>query len=149
MKQTIILSILLLELFAACSSLTLQPANFAWPVESVLKVDNKGEVADERYSIRFNTTGVFLEEFGDSTAYINSEIRLLCDNNGFYFLTGEGFKNVYVFTIDDGSLALENKIFISERGLVNPALNQRSPFIELINRESSIYLNHKGIYRIQ
>ena len=88
-------------LLVACSGLRLQPANFAWPVESVLRVYNNGEVADERYSISFNTAGIFYEEFGDSTAYIGADIRLICNNDGFYFLTGEIFKNVYVFIIDE------------------------------------------------
>lgn len=135
--------------FTACSVLRLQPANFAWPVESVLKVDNRGYVADERYSLSFNTTGIFVEEFGDSTAYLNSEIRLLRNNNGFYFLTGNDFKNIYVMVINEGSLALKNKIFISEKGLDNPALNQRQPYIELISGTNIIYLTTEGIYRIK
>ncbi len=148
-SRLLILHLLFPILFYACSSLKLQPANFGWPVESVLMVDRNGNVTDDRYSISFNTINVFLEEFGDSTDYINSEIRLLRNNNGFYFLTGEEFKNVYVFIIDDDALVLVNKIFVSESGLINPALNQRPPYIELINGEDIIYLTNKGIYRIK
>jgi hypothetical protein len=104
-------------------------------------------VTDERYSISFNTAGVFYEEFKDSSLAAGSEIRLLCDNKSYYYLTAENFKNVYVFVIDDGSFILENQIGVSESGLIEPALNQRNPFIELISGEESIYLTNEGIYR--
>jgi hypothetical protein len=133
-------------IITACSALRLEPAYFAWAVESVLQTDETGVVTDERYSLSFNTAGVFYEEFKDSATCINSEIRLLRDNNGYYYLTGEKFKNVYVFVIDDGSFKLSSQIPVSESGLVNPALNQRSPFIELLDGENSLYLTNKGIY---
>ncbi len=42
MKGTIIPLFLSFLILAGCSSLTLKPGDFAWPVESVLKVDDKG-----------------------------------------------------------------------------------------------------------
>ena len=76
MKLTKILYFLLLGLFAACSALSLQPANFAWPIESVLPVDENGMVSDERYSMSFDTRVLFFAEFSDSSAYIEKEIRM-------------------------------------------------------------------------
>jgi len=149
MKQTIILSILLLELFAACSSLTLQPANFAWPVESVLPVDENGLVSDDRYSFSFDTKGLFIEEFNDSLAYKEKELRILRDVNGFYFITSNNFKNVYVFKVNYGAMVLDNKIFISDFGVEKPAFNQRVPNVELIDGDKSIYLTNTGINRNQ
>ena len=145
MKQTKILSFLLLGLFAACSALTLQPANFAWPIESVLLVDESGMVSDERYSLSFDTKGLFFEEFEDSSEYNEKEIRILRDVNGFYFVTANKFKNVYVFKMNYGAMVLDTKIFISEFGVENPALNQRVPYVELIYGDKSIYLTNTGI----
>ncbi len=129
----------------ACSTLTLKPADFAWPIESVLKIDDNGTVTEERYSLSFNTTGLFYEEAGDSLAYKNKELRIIRDSGGYYFVTAAAFKNVYVFTAEEGALKLFSKILISETGLVNPAFNQRAPYIELLNDGKSLYLTNTGI----
>jgi hypothetical protein len=147
MERTNILSFLLLGLFAACSALTLQPANFAWPIESVLPVDENGMVTDDRYSFSFDTRGLFYEELNDSSAFKGEEIRILRDANGFYFITVNKFKNVYVFKISDGTFVMDNKIFISEFGVENPSLNQRVPYVELIDGVNSLYLTNTGIDR--
>jgi len=136
----------LIILFNACSTLRLKPANFAWPVESVLQADENGIITNERYSLSFNTAGVFYEEFKDSAGYKNTEIRLLRNTNGYYFLTAMNFKNVYVFEIDDGDLVLENKILVDANGLENPALNQREAFVELISGEIKLFLTKDGIH---
>ena len=145
MKRIIISSILLLFITAACSVLTLQPANFSWPIESVLPVDDNGKVIEDRYSIEVNTVGLFFEEFQDSLSYKGKEVRMIRDNQGFYFITASNFKNVCVFKVDEGKLVLENKIFISEFGLQTPAFNQRDPYIELVDGTSKMNLTHKGI----
>ena len=147
MKQTHILSFLLLGLLAGCAALTLQPANFAWPIESVLSVDESGMVSDNRYSFSFDTKILFFEEFNDSSAYMEKEIRILRDVNGFYFITANKFKNVYVFKMNHGAMVLDNKIFISEFGIENPALNQRVPYVELIDGDKSLHLTNTGIDR--
>jgi hypothetical protein len=145
MKQLLVLSLILVALVAACSVLTLQPANFSWPLESVLPVDDNGNVAEDRYSVEFNTQGLFFEEFQDSLAYIGREIRMIRDNQGFYFITASKFKNVYVFRANEGTMVMNTKIFISEFGLNNPALNQRNPYIELVDGNYKMNLTNKGI----
>jgi len=123
----------------------LQPVDFSWPIESALKVDNKGNVTEERYSTEFNITGLFYEEFQDSSAFKGKEIRLIRGTGGDYFITGKEFKNVYVFKASEGTLTLEKKIFISEFGLKEPAFNQRSPYIELVDGDYNINLTSNGI----
>lgn len=145
MKRIAVLSIMLIVLFTACTMLTLQPADFSWPVESALKVDDQGNVTEERYSTGFNTISLFYEEFLDSMAYKGKEIRLIRNNSGSYFITGKEFKNVYVFKANEGTLVLEKKILISEFGLKSPAFNQRSPYIELVDGDYKINLTNDGI----
>ena len=145
MKRLLILFLFLILITAACSVLTLQPANFSWPLESVLSVDDNGKVAEDRYSIEVNTIGLFFEEFQDSLSYKGKEVRMIRDNQGFYFMTASNFKNVYVFKADEGTLKLEKKIFISEFGLQTPAFNQRNPYIELVDGTNKMNLTHKGI----
>ena len=145
MKSAIIIILFLIGTFTACSVLTLTPANFAWPIESVLQVNDEGEVSEERYSFSFDAKGLYYEEFQDSLAYLDRELRIIRDAMGYYFITGNQFKNVYVFRANDGTLALNTKIFISEFGSEKPVFNQRMPYIELIDGERNLKLTHQGI----
>jgi hypothetical protein len=135
-----------LLIYSACSTLTLQSANFAWPIESVLPVNDEGNVVDERYSVEFNTTPLFYEELKDSNAYAGKDIRLIRDKEGYYYMTANEFKNVYVFQAEEGKLILENKIPISETGIIRPAFNQRDTLIELVDANNkTISLTHQGM----
>jgi hypothetical protein len=132
-------------LVSACSSLNLSPAEFGWPIESVLKVEKDGSVKEDRYSIKFNTKNMFYEETQDSLGFVGKSVRLIRNNAGYYFLTAVDFKNVYVFNVANYELTLENKIEISESGLKNPAFNQRPPFIELLDEGNIYKLTSDGI----
>ena len=129
----IFLIIISASVLFSCSSLTLTSAEFSWPLESVLKIDSRGFVKEERHSISFDTKNLFLEETQDSLGYAGKTLRVIRNNEGFYFMTAVDFKNVYVFTVVKNAFSLENKIQINETGLKNPAFNQRRPFIELLD----------------
>jgi hypothetical protein len=138
--------LLLFFIFPACSTLILQPADFAWPVESVLKVDDNGYVNEQRFSFSFNTKNLFMEETGDSLAYLDKELRIIRDSKGYYFIVGNNFKNVYVFNAHYGGLELNNKIAISDSvGMKNPSFNQRPPCIELTHDNEKVNLTNEGI----
>ncbi len=64
------------------------------------------------------------------------KVRLIRSSEGYYFLTGPRFKNVYVFESGEAELSLKTKIEVSKGGLANPALNQRPPNIELVDGDS-------------
>lgn len=147
MKEVKYLASAVLLFFAACSTLTLQPADFSWPVESVLKVDNNGQAQEKRFSFSFNTKELFFQETNDSLGYQNKELRVIRDNKGYYFMVADNFKNVYVFKTDDGTFRLKNKITISDTtGIENPAFNQRPPYIELTyDPNKKINLTNEGI----
>jgi hypothetical protein len=135
----------ILFILPACSSLTLTPADFSWPVESVLKVNEDGFVKEDRYSLLFDTKNLFLEETEDSLSYLDKEIRVIRDTKGYYYITSNNFKNVYVFSNGEGKLQLDNKILISEAGVGKPAFNQRPPYIELLNGSNKHLLSNDGI----
>ncbi len=141
----IILIAITATVFAACSSLKLSPAEFGWPIESVLKVDDKGFAKEDRYSLSYNTKAMFFEETKDSMSYKGKSIRLIRNMEGFYFMTSTDFKNVYVFSVDKNEFSLENKIQINETGLKNPAFNQKFPFIELLDEGNTFKLTSEGI----
>ena len=136
-----------LLLLAACSSLMLKPGDFGWPIESVLKVDNKGYVEEQRYSFTLKVKKLFWEEFADSTNFAGKEIRMIRDKSGNYFVTGSNFKNFYVFQFESGGLVLDKKIQVSKKELTAPAFNQKSPNIELLDGTNKYLLNNKGLVR--
>ena len=128
-------AVILLAAFAitSCASLTMQWVDYSWPVESVLKVNQQNTVEEGRYAISMRMTNLALEEFQDSTALIGTSVRLLRSEEGYYFITGPKFKNVYVFTPGASELNLKSKIQVSETGLKSPAMNQRSPYVEVVD----------------
>lgn len=138
----LIISIIIIT---ACSSLKLSPAEFAWPIESVLKINNDGFAKEERYSFSFNTKSLFMEEMQDSMAYVGKKLRIIRNQDGYYFITSKGFKNVYIFETSEGSFSLKEKITINETGLNNPFFNQRTPYIELIDGDFKAYLTNEGL----
>ncbi|MHB8906739.1 MAG: hypothetical protein ACYC5R_05565 [Melioribacteraceae bacterium] len=138
---------LLIFITAACSSLVLKPADFSWPIENALKVDNKGFVEEQRYAFTLKVKSLFFEEFADSTNFAGKEIRIIRDKLGYVYMTGKNFKNVYVFMSTEGGMKLEEKILVNEKGLVSPAFNQKSPNIELLDSPNKYLLNNKGIVR--
>ncbi len=134
-----------ITLLAACSSLLLEPAQFSWPIESVLKVDKDGFVNEERHSINFNTKALFFEETQDSLSFAGKTLHLIRNNEGYYFMTSTDFKNVYVFSVEKNAFSLQNTILVNETGLSNPAFNQRSPYIELLDDAKTYKLTFEGI----
>lgn len=117
----------------SCASLTMQWVDYSWPVESVLKVNQKNTVEEGRYAISMRMTSLAIEEFQDSTALIGTSVRLMRSEEGYYFITGPKFKNVYVFTPGASELNLKSKIQVSETGLKSPAMNQRTPYVEVVD----------------
>jgi hypothetical protein len=139
--------IIIVSLFiGACSStLVLEPADFSWPLESVIKVNDDGVLIEKRYSFSFDTKGLFYKEAGDSLAYLDRELRIIRDVTGYYFMTAQSFKNVYIFSDEEKKMTLHKEILIDENGIKNPAFNQRKPYIEFIDGEKIIRLTNEGI----
>ncbi|MBI1937161.1 MAG: hypothetical protein HYS25_03465 [Ignavibacteriales bacterium] len=148
MRLTKIFSaVIILFAVARCSSVVLQPADFSWPVEDVLKADDKGLVEEQRYTFSVNVKPLFFEEFADSNLAAGKEIRIIRDKLGYYYITGSNFKNVYLFLPTEGGLKLEEKINLSATGLTSPVMNQKSPNIEILDGTNKYLLNNKGLVR--
>ncbi len=130
-----------------CSSLQLQPADFSWAAEEIVAVNSKGTVDAKRYSVAFNVTALLAKEFAaDSAAAKNTtEVRLIRDKTGFYYLTGKKFKNVYVLAQSEGALAVSNTIVISaEKTMDDPKFDQKDSYIELWNGTEKYQLTKGG-----
>jgi hypothetical protein len=136
--------------FAAfgCSSLTLAPVHYQWPIESVIPVDGKGNIDDARNFIVINVKPLLFEETKDSVHVSGIELRVIRDMDGYYFMTAAKFKNVYVFAPDEGKLKLEKKIPVSETGLTSPAFNADSkggPIHLLNGKDKPMLLSKNGV----
>ena len=141
----IVLVVFLIITAAGCSSLKLTQTDFAWPVESVLKIDGQGFVSDTRFSYSVNVKPLFLEETKDSLSFASKELRIIRDTKGYYYTTCTGFKNVYLFEVKDGAFKLYDKFQLSETGLQTPVMNQRPPYVELIDGANKYLLNNEGL----
>lgn len=144
MKKDLII-IFFLTVITGCSTLQLTPVDFSWPLEAVLKVDEQGFVKEDRYSIKMNVQNLFNEEFGLRANAANRFIRIIRNSVGTYFITSEGFKNVYLFNQEPGVMSLVKKIPVSEVGLKNPFFNQRDSHIELVDGNLKLNLSTEGI----
>jgi hypothetical protein len=146
MKTTIIPYLFLFLLLAGCSTLTLKQGDFSWPIESVSKVDDQGMIADRQFNISFNVKELLFNETKDSVNVSNVTLRIIRDVQGYYFITAKKFKNVYVFMPIEGGLRLSKKILVSNKGLEDPAFNQRPPVIQLLDElNPPMSLTHDGI----
>jgi hypothetical protein len=145
MKFVLLAIVVLLVAAIGCNPLSLKPADFSWPVESVLKADGKGMVQENRYQVSFSIKPMLFAETGDSSNTAVT-VRVIRDRAGYYFITAPGFKHVYVFGTGDGALTLETKIMISEKGLSSPAFNARPPHVQLLNSgDKPLLLSKSGI----
>jgi len=146
MKMTFI-PIILSFILTGCSSLTLKPGDFAWPIESVLSIDDQGNVQTRLYSFSFNVKELLFAETQDSVHVSKVSLRMIRDVKGFYFITASKFKNVYVFEQTEGGLKLNNKILVAPDGLNEPFFNQQVPFIQLVNGQNqSLLLTKDGVF---
>lgn len=130
---TLSLCVALLFGAAACGpSLVIQDVDYSQPIESVLTPDADNEVQDQRYAIKFNISSILETEEVSSV----DEIRLIRNSAGYYFVTADGFNNVYVLEAGESELKLKTEIELSENGLGRPAFNLRDGNIELVDRDS-------------
>lgn len=146
MKVLILVSTVLLV--AGCATIVLEPADFSWPVETVLMVNANGFISEERHTFDINTKPIFYEEFSDSNSYAGREIRIIRNKEGYYYLTGEGFKNIYMLQCIEGGMKLKKKLTVSDSlALKMPVLNQKLNGIELIDGSNKYLIYGSEIVR--
>lgn len=126
----------LLLVLAGCSSLTIEQVDFAWPVESVETVNSMNRIEARRYALTLDVLPIAVAEFQDSSALLGATLRIIRNREGYYFITGPAFRNVYVFKPGAGSLILHTAIEVSSTGLRSPAFNQRPPVVELLDEQA-------------
>ncbi len=148
MKKILVLISMVTSLaMIGCSSLQLQPADFAWQADEILEINSKGMVTAKQYSVSFTVTPLLAKEFAEDSAALKgtNEVRMIRDKAGFYYLTGKKFKNVYVLAQSDGALAVSNTISISvDKAMEDPKFDQKESYIELWNGKDKYQVTKGG-----
>lgn len=149
MKTKFFLFFILVLLLVSCSKVVIKPVNYAWMLEDKLVANEKGLVrgAPNRNLPIFNIKNILQLEQQDTTAteIAGKEVRIIRDKEGYYFITANMFKNIYIFKSAKASMELYNTIFISAEGLQNPRFNQRSSHIQLLHGEEVTNLTSEGV----
>lgn len=133
----------------ACKTFVVKNVNYAHQIESVLTPDENGTVNDVRHGISFNVQPFLKKEFGEKDSTEIQEVRLIRNQEGFYFITANQFKNVYVMEPEKGSLKMKKRIKVSETGISEPAFNMRDGMVQLVKVETNeiVSLNEEGIQK--
>ncbi|MEX0772080.1 MAG: hypothetical protein WEB89_04860 [Balneolales bacterium] len=118
---------------ASCGSLVIEDVDYSQPIESVLDVQDDGSVSDIRSGLSFNIKPLQYVETEDTSSVTTPEVRVIRNNQGYYFVTAPGYANVFVLEARAGNFQLHETILIDEAGIDNPAFNQRPPVIELLD----------------
>jgi len=143
-KLVLVCSVAALAL-SGCASVTLKPVDFSWSYESVLTTDANGIARGEPKTIVFDASELFRDEEGKKAETTGRTVRVIRSNDGFYFVTSPGFKNVYLFEGDRGELTLYKKVLIAKEGMAKPFFNRREQRIQLVANGQTFLLNRKGI----
>jgi len=131
--------------FSGCASVTIKPVDYSWSFESVITTDAAGIVKGDPRTISFDAGELFRAETNTQGTPADKTVRIIRDEDGYYFVTSPGFRNVYIFESAAGKLTLKKKVLIAEEGMEQPYFNRRDEGIEL-GAEGLLYLlNNKGI----
>ena len=117
-------------------SMVISKVDYSQSIESVLTPDENGVVKDVQHGLTFNILPLQYAETQDTSSVTTNQVRYIRGKEGFYYITAPNYKNVYVMTPEKSKLKLKKKLSISETGIAQPALNQRTTFIQLVNQSS-------------
>jgi hypothetical protein len=138
-------AILLAGALALSGCVTLKPVDFSWSYESVLTAGPDGVVKGEPRTIAFNVEKLFEEETGQPGPVEGKTVRIIRNDQGYYFITSPGFKHVYIFRGAESKLRLKEKVLIDEKGMEKPFFNRRDQGIELVANGRTCLLSKDGI----
>lgn len=130
-------------------SMVISKVDYSQSIESVLTPNDKGVVEDVQHGLKFNIKPLQYAETQDTSSITTEEVRYIRGQEGYYYITAPNYENVYVMIPEKGKLKLKNKLTVSESGLEEPAFNQRTSYIQLLNQKSgeSWEVNPDGVQK--
>ncbi|PID28313.1 MAG: hypothetical protein CR982_04500 [Candidatus Cloacimonadota bacterium] len=128
----------------SCSkNIVVKDVDYGWALEKVIKVSKDTKKVKRPDLFKFDPIYFFQAE--DVLLGSNNSLRIIRDREGFYFVTSNMFKNVYVLAWAEGGLELINKIDLGVENLEKPFFNQKGDYIILVNKNREFKLNRLGV----
>ncbi len=129
--------LLVTVLFVGCKqSMVISKVDYSQSIESVLTPDENGLVKDMQHGLTFNIKPLQYAETQDTSSVTTDEVRYIRGSEGYYYITAPNYQHVYVMAPEKGKLKLKERLNISEKGLQQPAFNQRNSYVQLLSRTS-------------
>lgn len=128
-------------------SMVISKVDYSQSIESVLTPNEEGIVEDVEHGLKFSIMPLQYAESQDTSSVTTKEVRYIRGQEGYYYITAPNYRNVYVLAPENSSLKLEKKLEVAENGISQPAFNQRTSYIQLLNLSSgeSWKLNPEGV----
>ncbi len=124
-------------LFTGCKqSMVISKVDYSQSIESVLTPNDEGVVKDMQHGLTFNIKPLQYAETQDTSSITTKEIRYIRGKEGFYYITAPDYKNVYVMAPEKSKLKLKKKLTVKKDGVAEPAFNQRTSHIQLLNQKT-------------
>jgi hypothetical protein len=148
-RLTIFISLFILtSIFSSCSSFLLENVTYGWSSEIFINPDNSGNITIPKNSMTFNVSKLFTEEKITENPS-GFKIRIIRDDEGYFFITADKFKFVWVFESAEKSLKLKNKLeLVKDTPQSDPKFNEHKPNIEIFTKDGKKFiLNKDGIVK--
>ncbi|MCH8485791.1 MAG: hypothetical protein LAT75_02930 [Candidatus Cyclonatronum sp.] len=140
-----LLLLLLISVSACGSKLVIQNVDFANPIEMVMPADAQANVSDTRTGLSFNLNAILEKEGITPADFESTAVRMIRNTDGLFFLTAPGFRHVFILESGQRELKESQVVSIPGERLQNPAFNQRSPLIQLVDGDRSFNLSSSGL----
>lgn len=134
--------------FTGCKqSMVISKVDYSQSIESVLTPNEEGMVEDVQRGLKFSIMPLQYAESQDTSSVMTKEVRYIRGKEGYYYITAPNYRNVYVMAPENSKLKLVEKLKVDENGISQPAFNQRTSYIQLLNLSSgeSWRLNPEGV----
>ena len=130
-------SVIAALLMTGCKqSMVISKVDYSQSIESVLQPDKDGTVEDKKHGLKFNIKPIQFSETQDTSSVTTKQVRYIRGQEGYYYITAPDYKNVYVMIPEKNKLVLKETLKISDKGISEPAFNQRLSHIQLLNRST-------------
>lgn len=135
-------------IFSSCSTFKIENVKYGWNGEYFAEPDENGDFTIPKNSMKFNILKL-LEEEGIKNKITDIKLRIIRDDEGYFYITGDKFKYIWVFKTDESSLKLKNKIeLLKGRTLEDPKFNEKKPNIKVFLKDKSEFIiNKDGIIK--
>jgi len=147
-KKNIITILILIFIFYSCSTFKIENVKYGWNGEYFASPDENGDFTIPKNSMKFNVLKL-LEEEGLLNKITDIKLRIIRDEEGYFYITADKFKYIWVFMPDESSLKLKNKIeLLKGKSLEEPKFNEQKPNIKVFLKDKSEFIiNKDGIIK--